>query len=361
MKLLKWCLFLLIITACNNHKTDFVKAEVISTIIDSLNSKNDIEQFVRGLDYPVNKFRESKDSIYIHKILSKFELNKIKDFNRDDRFDTDSITKRIADSINVTESFYKADLDNNGFTDLIIIGDNKGCQGGALVNGEYNSCNFSTYALMNFGNDSINPISLISEGKRRISIVPKIVNNNKGIFLEIHEPGTYNWIEKQKISKNKSYLLTYEFDDLIEFNENVKSISIDKIEFSTSGCDYKPCPVFELIINKDKTASFNAIEDNSLIPEILESYSSNQIKGKFECKIIEKKFNELMSLLDYLDIPNLKNQYFEDKTHTRNCVLKITYNNGKVKKIEDFGMSGTYGLRKLYKVMFDLRLTQNWK
>lgn len=41
--------------------------------------------------------------------------------------------------------------------------------------------------------------------------------------------------------------------------------------------------------------------------------------------------------------------------------LKITFNNGKVKTISDYGMIGTNGLKILYEKLAELRFNQKWQ
>ncbi len=359
MNLTKYVFFILLFTSCRNEQNTFVKKQIIHTKIDSLNSIENVEKFVRGLEYPIFKIRDFNDSIIFRKPLAKFELKRIIEFDRDSRFDIDSITKRIADSLNITKSFYKADFDNNGFTDLVIIGDDKGCSGGSLKPNSTRSCDYSVYTLMNFGNDSINPNDIIIRAKHN-SIVPKVIATNKGTFLEIHESGKYRWMEKQKLSENKKYVLTYMFDDFIEYNDNVKNYSIEKIEYSELGCEGE-CPVYDLMIDSNRIGKLVAKEFNSNNPELIEMEISNEMKGAFKSTISETKYNEIISLFNYLDFPKLNAQYSLERLHTQDCVLKITYNNGKVKTIYDSGMCGSYGLKRVYGLLSELRYNQEWK
>ncbi|WP_299254459.1 DUF6438 domain-containing protein [uncultured Lacinutrix sp.] len=332
---MKYIFFILLFTACKNEQNDFIKTEITPTKIDSLNSKEDVEKFVRELEYPLLKIRNNQDSIIYRRVLGKFELKKIIEFDRD------SITTIIADSLGITNSFYKADIDNNGYNDLVIIGDD-----------------YSVYSLMNFGNDSINPINLIFSRKHN-SIVPRIINKKEGALLEIHEPRKYHWKEKRKVSENKKYSLTYLFDNFIEFNNNVKKYDIEKIEYSALGCEGE-CPIYDLSIDKNKIGKLDAKHYNSTDPNLFEMEISNELKGQFESVISETEFNKLINLLNYLDFPNLNDEYPSETLHTPFCSLKITYNNGKVKTINDSGMIGSYGLKRMYELLSDLRFNQEW-
>ena len=362
MRYLSYFLFLLLFTDCKKEKSEFIKAKIIYSTIDSLNSEQSVEQFVRQFRVPVIKSFQKENEDSIHNFLKEFELKKINEFDRDSRFDIDSITKRISDSLNITESYYKKDIDNNGYTDLIVIGDNKGC-GSFRVRDitSQRSCDYSVYCLMNYGNDSINPIDLIARPLDN-SIVPKFTIKYNQPILEIHKPAEYHWIEKRKISKNEVIDLIYKFDTYIEYNKNPKKYQIEKIEFETENC-FGECPYFKLTINNNKSAILNAISGNSIY-ENTKMYNSDSIpktKGTFKTTLIEKDYNRLINLLNYMDFPNMNNRYLQRRQHMGYCILKITYGNGKTITIEDFGMFGTYGLKVVYEILFDLRFNQKWK
>ena len=77
--------------------------------------------------------------------------------------------------------------------------------------------------------------------------------------------------------------------------------------------------------------------------------------------IKENDLDNLKDLLCYTDFPNLKNDYSLVSFHHPRGTLKITYDNGKVKTINDYGLVGTYGLKRVYNMIFNLRFNQNWK
>ncbi|MFT3796481.1 hypothetical protein [Flavobacterium sp.] len=108
----------------------------------------------------------------------------------------DSIGKIIADSLGINKNFYKADFDNNGYTDLLIIGDNHTCWG---TNG---SCDFSSFVLMNFEKDSINAIDI--KNNHHSFIVPRIIYENKQPFLEINIPAILHWRTKKERRKPRT-------------------------------------------------------------------------------------------------------------------------------------------------------------
>uniref|UniRef100_UPI0025C73B24 DUF6438 domain-containing protein n=1 Tax=Chryseobacterium sp. TaxID=1871047 RepID=UPI0025C73B24 len=186
---------------------------------------------------------------------------------------------------------------------------------------------------------------------------PKIKTLNNKNLLEIYRPVIKDW-DKGIVSKQpKKQILEYQFGDFVEYNSNPHNyIPIKKIEFSTSMC-FGVCPVFQLIIDKNQKALFTAERFN--FDQNEENLSEN-IEGKFHTKIKNEDYQELIKILEYIDFPNLQDEYSVDWTDDQTLILKITYGNGKVKTIQDYGASGTYGLKKIYKILFNMRKNQDW-
>ena len=72
--------------------------------IDSLSAEADVEKIIHSFN----------------KDYQKFELKPISEVGSD--YSASGISKRFADSLGIDKSFYKTDFDNNGFTDLLVIG-----------------------------------------------------------------------------------------------------------------------------------------------------------------------------------------------------------------------------------------------
>jgi hypothetical protein len=333
MKLLKFLIVLTLFVSCKT-KDPFIKIKTIRSEIDKLETQKDIENYIHKIDT----------------IYKKFELKKIQDF---DRGANDSLNVILAQKVKMYDCFLKSDFDNNGLTDLLVIGDNHDCISfGFGIEGE-KSCGFSTLVLMNFNHE----IKIIDVNKsRNYPIVPKVEYENGEAFLIIYTPKTLGneIIPAEKESKTK---LTFKFGNFIEYHKNQKQRSIERIEYSTTRC-YGTCPVFKLEINKDKSAVFVAQHFN--FDDNLDNYSSKE-EGNFQTIISKGKFDELNAILNYIDFVNLKSSYDVHWTDDQSSTLKITYDNGKTKTIDDYGLIGTYGLKRVYELLFDLRNNQNWK
>jgi len=287
--------------------------------IDNLKTESQVENFIKSLD---------------KKNYENFTISNIQ--NIETRFgENDNYCKKIADSLNIIKSFYKADFDNNGLTDILVIG---------------NYYSFNIFVIMDFGKNNFKIFRLT----RKIfqdCVVPEIIKKNNETLINYYYKDRPHLRDKEKIVKKT---LIYKFGDFIEYNENPKKYNIEKIEYQTSMC-FGTCPKFNITIDNNKNATFNAQAFNR------KRRKGRKIKGKFKTKIKEKDYNNIIDLLNYIDFPNLKDNYAVNWTDDQSCTLTITYNNGKVKKIDDYGLIGTFGLNKLYNIMFGLRFNQKWK
>ena len=216
------------------------------------------------------------------------------------------------------------------------------------------SRDFRCDLVLNFGNDSIKTISLI-KGYDRSSLVPVVKQENGKGFIEIHYPEEYHFFDKEIVKPRKKSVLTYKFNRLIEFNESPTDNNIEKIEYSTDLC-FGTCPKFELNIEKNRKAKFVANIFN-----FSEEGDFSKKEGEFETIINKKEYSQLIEILNYIDFKNLDEQYYVTWTDAHSCELKITYGNGKIKTIRDYGLIGTYGLIEVYKHQFELRFNQDWK
>ncbi|HVW60593.1 MAG TPA: DUF6438 domain-containing protein [Puia sp.] len=115
--------------------------------------------------------------------------------------------------------------------------------------------------------------------------------------------------------------------------------------FKTSQC-YGRCPVFELTINKDRTATYHAI-------------MYNDKAGEFKGIIPAQEFDELMELLRYLEPDKLNDRYDVSWTDDQTATTEIQYN-GLSKTISDYGKIGTFGLAILYNKFFAWRTSVDW-
>lgn len=237
--------------------------------------------------------------------------------------------KKIADSLYV-QPWTKADFDSNGLTDILVIG---------------NRYDHSVICILDKGGTY--EINRITRRSFQDCTFPVVENCKIKYYFE-SEPERGKWDESREL---KQITLVYKFGDFIEENEMPAYHKIEKIEYSTSGC-YGSCPIFNLTINSDKTAKWYAKMYNKI--------NNKEVSGNFNTKVTEDKYNDIVNLLNYIDFETLQDNYAVNWTDDQSSSLKITYDNGKVKSISDYGLMGTYGLDRVYQLLFELRENQKW-
>lgn len=301
-------IFLIIFQSCKGQTNNGVLQK--SNLIDSIQTAKQITDLISKID---NRYKGFK----VNETL-KFE-NRYSDKNY----------KKIADSLNV-QPWTKTDFDNNGLTDIMVIG--------------------------NWNDHSIICI-LDKDGKYEIKPITRrsfqnftfpIVESGKIKYFFESESERENFYEPRKL---KQITLVYKYGDFIEENQKPADHKIEKIEYSTSRC-YGTCPIYNLTINSDKTAKWHA--------EMYNKIKGKEVSGNFYSKITKDKYNDIVNLLNYIDFETLKDNYAVNWTDDQNAAIKIIYDNGKVKSISDYGLIGTFGLNRVYQLLFELRENQKW-
>ncbi|MGC4103813.1 DUF6438 domain-containing protein [Ferruginibacter sp.] len=285
------------------------------TKIDSLFTDSQVEKFMYALD-------------------SNFKIKTIQE-GGNYRFDS-SICKRIADSLQINKAFYKSDIDNNGFTDLLVIGE---------------TYTFKIFVVFNYGNDSVMMKTLTNRMVQDCTF-PVIVNNSVIRYYYLNTDyttpkPTFNLVYKD---------LVYKFGDFVELNNHPSNDSIEKIEYEVSGC-LGSCPSFSLVIKKNRLSFLDADYYNFKDWQ----RETGEMKGRYRTIVDDSTFETINNLLNYIDFSTLEERYYVDWTDDQIGSVKITYNNGKEKSIMDYGLIGTYGLARFHQLIFDLRFNQQWK
>jgi hypothetical protein len=141
--------------------------------------------------------------------------------------------------------------------------------------------------------------------------------------------------------------LVYKYDGFVELNRKPAVYDIDSISFRTGYC-YGNCPVFTIAMDKNGNATY-------------EAGTYNPKMGKFSGVIKKEDLDRIVGLLNYTNFSQLANEYKVSWTDDQTSWLRVRFSDGRVKEIQDYGMKGSFGLRLLYSIFFDLRGNQNWK
>ena len=206
------------------------------------------------------------------------------------------------------------DVDRNGYTDLLFV-HRSGC--GSVVCCILDSGN---------GNLRIVPIQL-----RWFEICALPVRDTfDGIpVIKLHSmqwTAQNRWTEDDRIDT-----LVYRFGDFIEWRKQPAAHHIEKITFHTGPC-FGNCPMIWMSVDQHLK-----VDDRGTL-----------------FSIDSAKWQQLTSLLNYIDIDRLDTSYTIPVTDVATSTLIVTYDGGKEKQITDYGESGSYGLRMIYDILYSI-------
>jgi hypothetical protein len=227
--------------------------------------------------------------------------------------------------------YYKIDLNNDGRTDL-------------LINAKY------FLVVIDNGNEKYSAYFIGADPfESHTSQLVNIVKTAKPTLIVISTLKTkFDTITRHRRDYNFTIdTLVVKFLGLAEYNRQPENYEISQIKFSASGC-YGTCPIFDMVFYVDRSARYNAIR-------------FNDTTGNFSTSIDTASYNRLRNTINYIKVSMLDSAYSVPWTDDQTAITEITFKDGRVKNVFDYGMRGTYGLRNLYNQFFDLRASQHWK
>jgi len=167
---------------------------------------------------------------------------------------------------------------------------------------------------------------------------PSVVSKDGKDFIEIK----YDVYDRRGESKETFYETVFvKNEKLIPYTDQPSTKTATRVEFKTNYC-YGSCPVFELIINSNGDVEYNGLDHVDR-------------KGLVRLKMNDKDWDYLQTLLKYLKVEDLKDNYSVNWTDDQTVFLKIYFKDGDKKEIEDYGMVGTFGLSILFDFLYKLR------
>ena len=282
--------------------------------IDSLKTDEEVVAFLKSID---ENFRSDK--------FKPIELRSTATLR------SEMSCNGIADEWQV-KNWEKADFNSDGLTDLIVI----------LYWYDY-----GVYAVIDKGNNNFK-LETLSYNIHKKCELAKPVQLNGEQFLLIHQEKTTGGKGAQPVKMNyETDTLVYKYGGFVEYNGSPGNYQIDSIEFRTGFC-FGSCPVFSIRFDKDGSAVYDA-----------GSYNPKQ--GKFTTTLKKETTEKIIGLINYLNVKSLLDNYRVPWTDDQTSWLKIKFTDGSVKEIQDYGLRGSFGLRLLYNIFFDLRSSADWK
>jgi hypothetical protein len=245
----------------------------------------------------------------------------------DEAYRKEDIFGNRMDSGALHDHFFKLDLDGNGVTDLVVNGVR------LLVIMDRGG----HYDVYNLGKIH----GFLGVGRTLLGID----SSDKPIKLLVQRSKEVN----ARINTRRSYVDTLVVCPvgIVEYNPHPDAnFTFEGLTVSTNQC-YGTCPIFEMRIDTDRSVSYDAIQ-------------FNKQTGKFHGDLPPAMYMQLVELLRYLQPDRLDSNYMVDWTDDQTISMEIHYN-GKVKRISDYGETGTFGLRRLYALLFAYRNSLKWQ
>ena len=273
--------------------------------IDSIQNSKQIEQL----------------ALKLNNYFSEFSVNKKFKFSEKE-------CETVPDSLK-TNPWIKADFDNNGLTDILVA---------------INWYDLSVVCVLDKGSNKYE-LEQITRRTYKECTFPIVKTEAQNNIISYCFQDVYGYTLNRKALEFENKSLIYKYGGFIEESEGSEKHEIQKIEFFSPGnCHVK--------INADRSMIWFARRYKNII--------NKEVRGNFSTKLSEAKFNEIIDLLNYINFEKLEEYYEINRTDAHFGCLKITYDNGKTKTINDTGLSGTFGLSRAYRLIFELNKNQKW-
>jgi hypothetical protein len=233
-------------------------------------------------------------------------------------------------------TFEKADLDRNGHTDLLFNG--------------YGMLNTQTsIVVLSCGKDSF-LVKWIPNNHADVFATHMVRDNNESYISILGLRYEYDQQQNTLYLIEKTDTLMYALGDFIE-KATPEDYAIQQIKYRAMGSGSMFFP-FSLTITDDSITYSR--------PKFYVLDNITDSGGTFIARLDPTIRSRIIGLLQHMNFPDLKDNYEPLATCNPFGKLHITYNNGKTKTISDTGLSGTYGLRLLHSLLWDLGSTQQW-
>ena len=285
-----------------------VSNSVIANSVDSLQTDNDVLHFLKRIDkrFTSDKYRQLQ-------ILPTATIR--------EKLNCDSIAHKW--NINNWE---KVDFNGDNKTDLIVTGF---------------WYDFDVFVAIDKGDNTYQLIQLPKNSSQNCALGKPLKNNSEQLLLFYQQRnGYYDAVKRNFVPERTSSIdtLVYKYGGFVEKQKTSASYDVSAIEYHTSGAWIHNSPVYKLRIAQYEKKPFGVVSSNS--KQVIEVTGAD--KGLV---------TSIVDLIQYINIKALRSKYRVTHFDATTMYLKITFKDGTVKEIEDYGMNGTFGLNQLYQLL----------
>lgn len=237
-------------------------------------------------------------------------------------------------------TFSKADIDQNGYTDLVF-------NGKCLPDIDMDLC----IVMMAFGVDSFQFKYL---GYPEHYLLAARLQQIEGRYYLRTLLFNYKYHHnEQKFEPILRYdTLQYSCGEFIE-KGIPEEYTIDSIKFYENASPLTEQLAFSLFIKEDSITLKT--------PAFLKHIDPGSPTGTFTCSLDQKLRRNLDALLRHSRFTTLQDHYWSSAVCVGSNILKVYYSNGREKRVESTDMGGTFGLAALLQLLHRWRETLPWK
>lgn len=358
----------------------------VANKIDSLHTKQDVQIFLsdnfaeRGIiwasvfheisrDEKIRMFLSELDSVEVldpvtHEIVinpmprDSSSLSFFDTFRQNRSLSYDRITKLIMNRY--PYHFYKADIDGNGYTDLVIdagwlmvVMDNGGIYQGYMF-AQLAALSFKKFIYLPDGSIGLliqhdhNLCWRLDIAQDEIEIIDTIIDNTVSPpIVKTEKLGSYVTSSKLGAQCNKLDTIVYKYRGFAKYNSDVKPLNISRISYQYE--------ISAGLVND----GVDCIEINKSGRCYLRYSRYNQV---LHANLDKARLNDLWKLVGYIKIKDLKNDYSTYYDHGTGGVLSIYFEDGTLKQITFWGEhSVPLGLGYLSKSIADISRDLHWQ
>jgi hypothetical protein len=267
----------------------------------------------------------SIDSIKTDKDVFIFVKQFFSKQNAKEKFDnyyTEAI--EVPDSLK-NKHWFKADIDNNGETDLLVCGAEDRPEIFAILSlkGKYKRIAPKYFCKYHF----FYPAIKRENGK------------NVVLFYSPDKNGHYDESGKFIYTKLDCDTLTVVDNKFVNYVNDPVRHHINQVIISNDGFCEGNCIPFH--INIDAKKHIGIIID--------------PVNKTHTIKIARAEIDSILLLIERSNFSHLKDKYTVGCTDQTTTTLTVIYDGGKIKKIEDYGSSGNFTLSEIFHIAFNLK------
>ncbi|MBJ6109930.1 hypothetical protein JAO73_12985 [Hymenobacter sp. BT523] len=232
------------------------------------------------------------------------------------------------------KSWLKADFDSNGRNDLLVYGHLKGGSKAA-------------FCFMDQGVAGIKNVLIDGEYGSPCYLLNAVQVRGRVAIQRAQQSSTWSAATQSVALQCQLDTLVFAQTRFIPYNAHPSRHDFQKLVFSTTRC-YGRCPVFQVEIDRNRLARYEAIEFPSKT-------------GVLKTTIDLKSHQELWVLLGYINFMQIPDNQHHLNIDLSTYTLAVTDAAGHTKTVQDSDLSRNPGLRQVFDLLLRLPDTQSWK